>query len=74
MQIPEKYEEKFDVSSEGPSSGVTIANNLVTSVIVAPDEGPSLETSKFSSYFSGNCIPTNESLHGVTIIYSMHKP
>ena len=26
------------------------------------DEGPSLETSKFSSYLSGSCIPTNESL------------
>ena len=24
--------------------------------------GPSLETSKFSLYFSGSCIPTNESL------------
>ena len=23
MQIPEKYKENFDVSSEGPSSGVT---------------------------------------------------
>ena len=27
-----------------------------------PDEGPSLKTSKFSLYFSGSCIPTNESL------------
>jgi hypothetical protein len=35
-----------------PSSGVT----------VTPDEGPSLETSKFSLYFSGSCTPTNESL------------
>jgi hypothetical protein len=26
------------------------------------DEGPSLETSNFSLYFSGSCIPTNESL------------
>ena len=26
------------------------------------DEGPSLETSKFSLYFRGSCIPTNESL------------
>jgi hypothetical protein len=25
------------------------------------DEGPSLETSKFSLYFSDSCIPTNES-------------
>jgi hypothetical protein len=23
MQLPEKYKEKFDVSSEGPSSGVS---------------------------------------------------
>jgi hypothetical protein len=29
MQLPEKYKENFDVSSEGPSSGVT----------VTPDEG-----------------------------------
>ena len=28
--------------------------------LVTPDEGPSLETSKFSLYFSGSCIPTNE--------------
>ena len=25
MQLPEKYKENFDVSSEGPSSGVTSA-------------------------------------------------
>ena len=25
-------------------------------------EGPSIETSKFSKYFLGSCIPTNESL------------
>ena len=25
MQLPEEYKEKFDVSSEGPSYGVTIA-------------------------------------------------
>jgi hypothetical protein len=24
MQLPEKYEDNFDVSSEGPSSGATI--------------------------------------------------
>ena len=35
MRLPEKYKENFDVSSEGPS-------------LVTPDEGPSLETSKFS--------------------------
>jgi hypothetical protein len=29
---------------------------------VTPDEGPSLETSKFSLYFSDICIPSNESL------------
>jgi hypothetical protein len=28
---------------------------------VSPDEGASLETSKFSLYFSGSCIPNNES-------------
>ena len=31
MQLPEKYKENFDVSSEGPSSGVTSQT---------PDEGP----------------------------------
>ena len=56
MKLPEKYKENFDVSSlEGPWSGVT-------SVLETPDEGPSLETSKFSLYSSGSCIPTNESL------------
>jgi hypothetical protein len=38
MQLPEKYKENFDVSSEGPSSGIT----------VTPHKGPSLKTSKFS--------------------------
>jgi hypothetical protein len=52
MQLPEKYKENFDASSrEGPSwYSVTL------------DEGLSLETSKFSLYFPGSCIPTNESL------------
>jgi hypothetical protein len=53
IQLPEKYKENFDVSSEGPSSRVT------SKVLVAPDEWPSLETSKFSLYFSGSCtLPT----------------
>jgi hypothetical protein len=40
-KLPENiYKENFDVSSEGPSSGVTVTR----------DEGPSLETSKFSLY------------------------
>ena len=39
----------FDVSSEGPSC----SNSR---------KGPSLETSKFLLYFSGNCIHTKESL------------
>jgi hypothetical protein len=47
MQLPEKYKENFNVSSDGLSSAVT------------PDEGPSLETSKFSLNFSDICIPTN---------------
>ena len=51
MQLPEKYKENFDVSSDGPSSRVT-----------EYQEGPSLKASKFSLYFSGSCIPTNESL------------
>ena len=45
MQLPEKYKANFDVSSEGPWSGVTPLS------LVTPDEGPSLETSKFSLYF-----------------------
>ena len=48
MWLPEKYKDNFDVSSEA--------------LRPTPDEGPSLETSKFSLYFSGSCIPTNESL------------
>ena len=43
MQLPEKYKEKFDVSSEG--------HRLTC-----------FETSNFSLYFSGSCIPTSESL------------
>jgi ribulose 1,5-bisphosphate carboxylase large subunit-like protein len=39
MQLPEKYKKNFDVSSEGPSSGVTCQ---VTSWLVTPDEGPSV--------------------------------
>ena len=35
---------------------------LYDSIPVTPDEGPSLETSKLFLYFSGSCIPTNESL------------
>ena len=50
MQLPEEYKENLDISSEGPSSGVT------------PVEGSSPEMLKFSLYFSGSCIPTNESL------------
>ena len=42
MQLPEKYKENFDVSSEGATSGVWL---------VTPDQGPSLETLKFSLYF-----------------------
>jgi hypothetical protein len=54
MQLPKKYKENFDISSEGPLFGV--------SRLLTPDEGPSLETSKFSFYYSDSCIPTNESL------------
>ena len=58
MQLPEKYiKENFAVSSEGISSGVRLETSLVI-----PHEGSSLETSKFSLYFSGRCISTNESL------------
>jgi ribulose 1,5-bisphosphate carboxylase large subunit-like protein len=50
MQLPEQYKENFDVSSEGPSSGVTIVSY------------DSLQTSKFSLYFTSSCIPTNNGL------------
>jgi hypothetical protein len=43
MQLPEKYKDNFDVSSEGPTNFP-------------------LKTSKFSLYFSGSCIPTNEAM------------
>ena len=61
MQLPEKYKENFNVSSEGPLSG-----------LIAPDDEPSLETSKLSLYFSGSCIPTNESLL-FTFLYTLHR-
>ena len=60
MQLPGKYKENIDVSSEGPSSGVTS--------LVKPDKG--LYTSKFSLYFSGSCIPTNESLLLVNVCFT----
>ena len=61
MQLPEKYKENFDVSSEGPTSaGVTDEH-----------EGPSLETSKFSLYFSGSCILTDESLFILLAQYTL---
>jgi hypothetical protein len=38
-------------------------SKLVITFLVTPDEGPSLETSKFPLYiFRNSCIPTNESL------------
>ena len=44
---------------------------------MTPDEGPSLETSKFSLYFSGSCIPTNESLFILltlpTLVQAVHN-
>jgi hypothetical protein len=42
MQLPKKYKEKFDVSTEGPSSGVT--SRLGSGYSVTPEERPSLET------------------------------
>ena len=55
IQLLEKYKENVDVSSAGSLSGVNIYK------FNTPDERPSLETSKYS-FFSGSCIPTNESL------------
>ena len=40
MQVPEEHKENFDVSSEGATSGVWLAT---------PDQGPSLETSKWTN-------------------------
>ena len=34
---------------------------MYTVLVYILDEGPSLETSKFSLHCSGSCIPTNES-------------
>jgi hypothetical protein len=34
MQIPEKYKENFDVSSEGPSSGITGAFALNVEILL----------------------------------------
>jgi hypothetical protein len=34
------------------------------------DEGPSLETSKFSIYYSGSCNTANESLHTFNLKHS----
>jgi hypothetical protein len=45
MQQPEKYEANFDVSSEGPSSGVL---TKLSKFYNTPDEGPSLEMSEFA--------------------------
>jgi hypothetical protein len=35
---------------------------IIRRIFDVSSEGPSFETSKFSLYFSGICIPTNESL------------
>ena len=45
MQQPEKYKANFDVSSEGPSSGVL---TKLSKFYNTPDEGPSLEMSEFA--------------------------
>ena len=47
MQLPEKYKENFDVSSEGPPSGVTPSLEFLEIILM---------------YFWYSCIPTNESL------------
>ena len=46
--------ENFDVSSEDPSSGFSRGYLPTKLAILTPDEGPSLETSKFSFYFFVN--------------------
>ena len=52
------FNENFDVSSEGTSLGSSSRQSNLPS----PDEGCSLETPKFSLYFSGSCIPNNPKL------------
>ena len=63
MQLPQKYKENFDVSSE-----LRPFVRLVTA-----DEEPSLETSKFSLYFSGSRINTNESLFILKLMSQTRK-
>ena len=57
MQLPENAGERRSFERR------SFVEKLVTSAVgLLPAEGPSLETSKFSLYFSGSCISTNESL------------
>jgi hypothetical protein len=50
------YKENFDYYKEKNIRGISTFRALRLEL------GPSLETSKFSLYFSGCCIPTDESL------------
>ena len=50
MRPPETYKEKIDVSSEGTSRYYNFPTKAFARL---------LETSKFSLYFSGSCIPIN---------------
>jgi hypothetical protein len=45
MQQPEKYKANFDVSSEGPSSGIL---TKLSKFYNTPDEGSSLEMTEFA--------------------------
>jgi hypothetical protein len=44
--------------------GMQLYENIrrISTRLVTADERSSFETSKFSLYFSGSCIPTNKSL------------
>jgi hypothetical protein len=55
MQLPVKYKENFDVSSQGPSasSGVTLASN---------SRAFAQNVEILLTDFSGSCMSTNESL------------
>jgi hypothetical protein len=48
-------------------------NECCGNVWLTPDEGPSLETSKFSLYFSGSCIPSNKRLLLLTLYLHWHR-
>ena len=53
---------KYEQASVGRDAIAWKYKRRIPMFQVTPDEEPLVETSKFSLYFSGSCIPTNESL------------